>query len=347
MRERAVVREEKGAGRVDVQPTDRDDARIARDEVDDGAPALRIPRRRDHAGGLVEEDVGEALPCDFLSVHLDAIVCADDGVELAGRAVDRDAAVLDELVGLAARGDASASEERVETHVEKISHRMQHVFATASLVCTGLCVGSLAYLHLAPTGYSPVRDAVSRYGVGTYARWYQAQAAFCGAAGILLAIALRHPADVVVLLVMFGVARLAITRFPMDSKREVHWLLAVVGFGSVAVAASLLKPQFHGIPELGWVMFFTLLFLGRVFRLTAYFGLAERVFYVAMLTWLVLICGASLSRAGTWFRDMSLLVHAAQPCVEPNSSGRRADRCGPDRSSVDASGTWFRTPSLN
>ena len=97
--------------------------------------------------------------------------------------------------------------------------------AVASLACTGVCAGCLVFLHLAPTGYSPLRDAVSRYGVGAYAPWYQAQAAFCGASAILLAFALRRPTQIVALLVVFGVARIAITQFPMDSKREAHWLL--------------------------------------------------------------------------------------------------------------------------
>ena len=39
VRERAVVREEERAGRVDVEAADRDDARLVRDDVDDGAAA--------------------------------------------------------------------------------------------------------------------------------------------------------------------------------------------------------------------------------------------------------------------------------------------------------------------
>ncbi len=159
--------------------------------------------------------------------------------------------------------------------------------AAASLVCTGLCVACLAYLHLAPTGYSLVKDAVSRYGVGRFARWYQAQAAFAGLAGILLAIALRHPAHVVVLLVVFGVARVAITQFPMDTRPRAHWLLAVAAFGGVTSAAIRLRPEFHGTPALGFAMLAALL-AGIALRRRA-FGLAERAFYAAMLGWLVLV----------------------------------------------------------
>lgn len=159
--------------------------------------------------------------------------------------------------------------------------------AAASLVFTGLCIGCLVYLHFAPTGYSPVTQAVSRYGVGRYARWYQAQAACAGIAGILLAVAVRHPHHVAVLLVVFGLARLAITQFPMDARRGAHWLLAVVAFGSVTSAAVRLPASMHGTPALGWAMLAALLagILGRQIA----FGLAERAFYVAMLAWLVLV----------------------------------------------------------
>ncbi|HLX31458.1 MAG TPA: DUF998 domain-containing protein [Gaiellaceae bacterium] len=141
--------------------------------------------------------------------------------------------------------------------------------AAASLVFTGLCVGCLVYLHLAPTGYSPVTDAVSRYGVGRFARWYQAQAACAGIAGILLAVALRHPRHVVVLLVVFGAARLAITQFPMDTRRGPHALLAVAAFGAVTSAAIRLTSSLHGAPALGWAMLVALV-AGIVLRQVAF-----------------------------------------------------------------------------
>jgi hypothetical protein len=159
-------------------------------------------------------------------------------------------------------------------------------FAAASLVFTAACVGCLVYLHFAPTGYAPVTHAVSRYGVGAYARWYEAQAACAGIAGILLAVALRQPRHVVVLLVGFGAARLAITQFPMDTRRGPHALLAIVAFGSAASAAIRLPPSLHGTPALGWAMLAALV-AGIVLRQVA-FGLAERGFYVAMLAWLAL-----------------------------------------------------------
>jgi hypothetical protein len=80
--------------------------------------------------------------------------------------------------------------------------------AGASLAFTALCVACLAYLHLAQTGYSPVRNAVSEYGVGEFAAWYRTQAAAAGLAGAALAVALDGPTRVVVLLGVFAAARL-------------------------------------------------------------------------------------------------------------------------------------------
>ena len=54
VRELSVVREQERSGRVGVEPTDRDDARFARNEIDDRPAALRVARRRDHARGLVQ-----------------------------------------------------------------------------------------------------------------------------------------------------------------------------------------------------------------------------------------------------------------------------------------------------
>ena len=73
VRERAVVREEEGAGRVDVEASDRDDARVVRDDVDDGAPPLRVARGRDVADRLVEQQVREPLRRDLDAVDLDPV----------------------------------------------------------------------------------------------------------------------------------------------------------------------------------------------------------------------------------------------------------------------------------
>ena len=74
VRERAVVRQEERAGRVGVEPADRDDAlRHVVHELDDRRPSLRVAGRRHGAGRLVQEDVGELLRRDGLAVDLDPV----------------------------------------------------------------------------------------------------------------------------------------------------------------------------------------------------------------------------------------------------------------------------------
>ena len=57
VRERPVVREQERPGRVHVEPSDGNDARLVGHELDDRRPSLRIARCRDDARRLVEQDV--------------------------------------------------------------------------------------------------------------------------------------------------------------------------------------------------------------------------------------------------------------------------------------------------
>jgi hypothetical protein len=156
----------------------------------------------------------------------------------------------------------------------------------------------LVYLHLAPTGYSPVRNAVSEYGVGRYARWYGLQATLAGVAAVCLAIALGHPRRVVALLAVLGAARIAIGWFPTDAESgrptrrgEIHLLLAFVAFTAAPWAAIVLGSAEHGEPWLGRIM--AALAVGTVISLRTslrpWFGLIERGYYAAMLAWLMLV----------------------------------------------------------
>jgi len=182
---------------------------------------------------------------------------------------------------------------------------MTIALAAASLVFTGACVACLVYLHLAPTGYSPVRNAVSEYGIGRYGDWYRAQAACAGTAALLLAGALAKgvspaPRRVIALLVVLAVTRIAIGRFTTDAlgtrqaSREgtIHVLLAAAAFASASWAGFALRPAQHGQPALGWAMAAFALGTALSLRnrpLRPWLGLIERGYYVAMLAWLALV----------------------------------------------------------
>src|SRR5207248_11441926 len=110
-------REQERAGRVGVEPPDRDEAsRVVGDELDDRRPTLRVARGRDGSYGLIEQHVRERLPFERPPVQLDAVAFRHERVELPGLPVDGNAAGLDQLVGLPPRGDPGAGEVRVEPH---------------------------------------------------------------------------------------------------------------------------------------------------------------------------------------------------------------------------------------
>jgi hypothetical protein len=179
------------------------------------------------------------------------------------------------------------------------------VLATAAAGFTLLCLACLVWLHIAPTGYSAVGNAVSEYGVGDDARWYRGQATCAGIAGLLLAGALANEFDpaprlAIALLCVFGVTRIAIPWFPTDLIRSgettgtgrIHLLLAAVAFASVSWAACDLGRNEDGEPVLGYVMAATAAatFVAiRTPRLQPILGLVERAFYAAMLTWFFLV----------------------------------------------------------
>lgn len=187
------------------------------------------------------------------------------------------------------------------------------VLACCTLLATFTCLAALLWAHLLPTGYRPIRNAVSDYGVGRCRVLYRVQTAAIAAAGLCLAAALARAVDpaprrVIVLLVVFAVARLVIPSFPTDIDRgrptrtgRVHILLAGVAFASIAWAAAALPdrvdwPSVHGLlVTLGWIVVATAVASGlamtRPLHAVAepFFGLIERCFYAAMLTWFVVV----------------------------------------------------------
>jgi hypothetical protein len=181
-------------------------------------------------------------------------------------------------------------------------------------IATLACGGALVFVHMRSTGYDPVRDAVSDYGVGRYRRWYTAATVTLGAAAILLAIAIAatvrpEPVLLIVLLVVFGLARVAIVRFPVDLDRrppsrsgQIHRLLAAVAFVAIAIVAAELPLSVLGDPgwtgvegalrTVGWLVVAAALATGLGLRLASlrpFFGLLERLLYVAMLTWFMTV----------------------------------------------------------
>jgi hypothetical protein len=165
----------------------------------------------------------------------------------------------------------------------------------AALAFTGLWLGTLVFLHLAPTGYNPLRNAVSEYGVGRFAWGYRAQVTFAALAAVCLALALpAHDRREIVLLSVFAAARVAIAFFPTDllgaTKRTrtglIHLVLAATAFVAICWCASALPRHDGGQPILGRIATGGL--VGMVV-LRPVLGLLERVFYAAVIAWFFLL----------------------------------------------------------
>jgi hypothetical protein len=162
-------------------------------------------------------------------------------------------------------------------------------------------------LHFLPTGYDPIRNAVSDYGVGQYRIWHRIAVVSLAAAGFATAIASAgmirpEPGSVIVFLGVFAIARILIPLFPTDVEGQphtrsgrVHWVLAITAFASLATAAGFFKGTALD-DVIGWVVVSTAIFMIIALcapRLRRVFGFAERLFYFSMICWF-LITGVEL-----------------------------------------------------
>lgn len=188
------------------------------------------------------------------------------------------------------------------------------VTGAVSLAGVGVAVCALVYLHRAPSGLSPIRSAVSQYGITPYRSGYRATTISMGVSSAALAIALRSVGGagmptVVALLGVFSLSRFVISWFPMDapgstrtSTGAAHGLLALATFVSVAIAALRLDRVLDDhvawatlakvSQGLGWAMVVCLglIVLSRTAtELRRAFGAIERLLYVAIIAWLVVI----------------------------------------------------------
>jgi hypothetical protein len=191
----------------------------------------------------------------------------------------------------------------------------------AGVVCLGATavgVGALVVLHMLPTGLSPMHNAVSQYGITRYRLGYRVQTISFGVAAAAAAVGLADAAPgraraLIALILVFALARLVISWFPMDepgaeptNHGRMHGVLAIVTFLAIAVAARRLGTVAQQVP--GWTTFSTvstviawlmvaslvaMAVVGRNARVNgagrSYFGAAERTFYLAIVAWLVLV----------------------------------------------------------
>lgn len=180
-----------------------------------------------------------------------------------------------------------------------------------SLVALAVVVGSLGWLHRAPTRLSAVRDPVSQYGISAYRSGYRVATIAFAAAGLALAVGIGQTPAVsgrgapITLLLVFAAARAAISWFPMDAPGaprtatgRIHWLLAIAAFGSATAAAFRLAGSLRGgirwhslaptSRALAWAMLACLIVMALSRSLPAVrarFGAVERGFYLCAIAW--------------------------------------------------------------
>ena len=201
---------------------------------------------------------------------------------------------------------------------------MVETLSIIAAIAMAVSTGALLLLHVLPTGYNPIRDAVSDYAIGKYRAIFWTFVIAGAVSGLALAIALArsHPSKpmlTVAMLLLSAAARVLIPIFPTDQdgsrfqtpKGTVHMVLAVAIFASIAVAASNLggtlghEPAWHAVKGLvdgwlPWVITITAIATGVAMigpRLKRIFGLIERSYYASSITWFFMV-SIELARIG-------------------------------------------------
>ncbi|TDW93530.1 uncharacterized protein DUF998 [Kribbella pratensis] len=176
-----------------------------------------------------------------------------------------------------------------------------------------LCI--FVALHLLPTGYHPVRHAVSDYGVGRYARLFR-WALVLSSAGILaLAAGLGFEPGTptvtvlqLVFLFLIPVTRVGMLKFPTDLEGQrltnsgrLHYAFAVAAFALTYSAIAGLTPELEPVgawePVGGFLsvlrmialVSLVLLVIALVPRLRKVFGLFERGFLLSTNLWFLTV----------------------------------------------------------
>ena len=163
-----------------------------------------------------------------------------------------------------------------------------------------------------------MRNAVSQYGITRYRLGYRIQTIAFAVAGAAAAVGLAEAAPgkaraIIALVIVFALARLVISWFPMDepggertNHGSMHGLIAIVTFLAIAIAAIRLGSVAKQVPGwttlatvssvIAWLMVASLIAMMVVRRgarqthsTPTYFGAVERIFYLALVAWFVLV----------------------------------------------------------
>ncbi|MBJ7354264.1 MAG: DUF998 domain-containing protein [Thermoleophilaceae bacterium] len=197
---------------------------------------------------------------------------------------------------------------QAQNHITTVTGTTQTIATFVLLLVAGSII-SLVSVHLLDRDVKPTRDAVSDYGAREHAWFYRLTAIWLGFAGLLTAVVMADaifpkPTLTILALLLFAATRWAITIFPTDLEGEEetpvghsHTVLAVIAFASIAIAAVTFSfaiaddPFWDASSGLLWALaaFVSIAAAATGIARAAsngYFGLIERLLYVAMYAWI-------------------------------------------------------------
>ncbi|WP_405922566.1 DUF998 domain-containing protein [Streptomyces sp. NBC_00035] len=188
-------------------------------------------------------------------------------------------------------------------------------FAILSLIGLIGYVGIFVALHVLPTGYHPIRHAVSDYAVGQYGSLFRVGLLVSSLGVVFLAIGLTldpgaPPLAVsqLVFLYLVPAMRLGMVLFRTDLEGEkltptgrLHYLFAIAAFAFTYAAISGMTPRLTSVSPwqsadgllsaLQWIALVSLVLLIVTLlpRLRTIFGLFERAFLVSTNLWFITV----------------------------------------------------------
>lgn len=212
-------------------------------------------------------------------------------------------------------------------HTEDSAGRVHSVgiaagfLAAVSLVATVGYLAVMAHLHVVPTGYNPIRHAVSDYGVGRYRSLFNTALYLSSVAVLALDFALIEGVGspplatrYFIYLLLIPLARIGMTLFPTNLEGQkltrigrLHYLCAIAAFTLTYMTISGMTPALRALDPTGWARAplggtawivapaLALVVVTMIRPLRRIFGLFERTFLLATNLWFALAAALLIS----------------------------------------------------
>jgi hypothetical protein len=175
--------------------------------------------------------------------------------------------------------------------------------------------GVLLWLHIKPTGYNPIRHAISDYGVGKTHRLFSIYLWLASLGGVALAVALMVgfktpavPERAVIFLLLLAGFRIYVSLFPTDLEGQtltktgiLHYIFAILTIGFTYSIIAQLTPFFQTRPDWQAVSKILTILLNIATPsliaivitmwkpLRNIFGLFERLFVITTTLWFLIV----------------------------------------------------------